>query len=224
MGQLSRMTQFKEKTNQHGQNVGLFTYPSLMAADVLLYNAELVPVGEDQIQHLEVAREIARSLNNHTKKETLVEPKPLLNKASRIMSLTNPDKKMSKSVEGSAIGLLDSEATVIRHIKRAVTDSDPNSTKQSPGVKNLFTIMEGVSDPQVVAHFQDLSKQGRLRYSELKEQLIEDILGFLRPLQKTYHSLISDSSALIKILEQGQKKALPIAEKALLRVKTDLGF
>ena len=224
MGALSRMTQYKEKSNQHGQNVGLFTYPALMAADILLYDAEVVPVGEDQVQHLEIAREIGRTVNSHTGKDTFVEPKPLLNKAARIMALNDPGRKMSKSIPGSAIGLLDDEAEITRNLKRAVTDSDPNSTAMSPGVKNLFTILEGVSSQETVKHFEELQRDGKLRYSELKEQLIEDVLSFLKPIQKAYRGLIKEPDQIKKILEDGRLKAQPIAAKTLKRVKTDLGL
>lgn len=224
MGQLNRMTQYKEKSNQHGQNVGLFTYPTLMAADILLYDAEVVPVGDDQVQHLELAREIARTLNSHTGQATVVEPKPLLTKAARIMSLSDPQKKMSKSVPGSAIGLLDDEATVIRSLKRAVTDSDPHSAELSNGVKNLFVILEGVSDPETVKKFQGLQMQGKLRYSELKEQLIDDVLAFLKPVQKSYRSLIKEPAQLQKILDKGREQAQPIATQVLQRIKKDLGL
>jgi tryptophanyl-tRNA synthetase len=224
IGELSRMTQYKEKSNRHGQNVGLFTYPALMAADILLYDAEVVPVGDDQVQHLEIAREIARTVNTHTGKDTVVEPKPLLTKASRIMALNDPARKMSKSIPGSSIGLLDEEAEIIRNIKRAVTDSDPNSSEMSQALKNLFTILEGVSDPQTVQKFEKMYREGNLRYSELKEQLTEDILSFLKPVQKAYASLIAEPDQIKKILSAGKNKAQPIAQETLSRIKADLGF
>ncbi len=127
IGQLNRMTQFKEKSDRHGQNVGLFTYPVLQTADIALYGAEVVPVGDDQVQHLELSREIIRSFNQFVKEHILVEPKPLLNQAARIMALNDPTKKMSKSIPGSAIGLLATESEISQTIKKAVTDSDPNS-------------------------------------------------------------------------------------------------
>jgi len=223
VGQMNRMTQYKDKSDRHGQNVGLFTYPILMAADILMYDAAVVPVGDEQVQHLEIARDIANSFNGHAGK-TFVEPKPLLTHASRIMALNDPKRKMSKSIAGSAIGLLDDEATVSAVIRRAVTDSDPNSTKMSPGVANLFTILEGFSEPETVQQFQDKYKDGQLKYSELKEQLIEDITAFLRPVQKTYQSLLRNEDDLLKILEEGRKKAAPVAAETLKKTKKALGL
>lgn len=224
IGQLNRMTQYKEKSDRHGQNAGLFTYPALQAADVALYDGEIVPIGEDQVQHLELAREIIRSLNHHTGKQTLIEPKAKLTDAARIMALNNPKVKMSKSVPGSAIGLLDNEADIIKTIRRAVTDSDLNSAEMSPGVKNLFVILGGISSKTTIDHFQGLFKEGRLQYSELKEQLIEDILAFLGPVQKAYTKLIADEDLLLRTLSEGDKKAKPIAEATMRRVKNDLGL
>lgn len=223
VGQLSRMTQYKEKSDRHGQNVGLLTYPVLMAADVLIYDADVVPVGEDQVQHLELAREIARSFNAHAG-ASFTEPKPLLTHLARIMALNDPKRKMSKSISGSAIGLLDDEATVGATIRRAVTDSDPNSAKMSQGVANLFTILAGFSEPETLRQFQDKFKDGQLKYSELKEQLIEDITAFLGPVQKTYKGLLKDEANLLKILEVGRKIAQPIALAKLEIVKKNLGL
>ncbi|MCR4278150.1 MAG: tryptophan--tRNA ligase [Candidatus Berkelbacteria bacterium] len=223
LGQLTRMTQFKEKSDRHGQSVGLLGYPVLMATDILLYDAEIVPVGEDQVQHLELAREIARSFNAHAG-QTFTEPKPLLTKAARIMALNDPKRKMSKSVPGSAIGLLDDEATVTATIRKAVTDSDPNSNKMSPGVENLFTILEGFSTPETATQFGDKYKDGQLKYSELKEQLIEDILAFLGPVQKTYKSLLARPDQLERIIKEGTAKARPIASAKLAIVKKNLGL
>lgn len=224
LGQLNRMTQFKEKSDQFGQNLGLYSYPVLQTADIALYNADVVPVGDDQIQHLELAREIIRSLNNFAQEKVLVEPKPLLNTAARIMALNDPTKKMSKSIPGSAIGLQASEDEISRTIKRAVTDSDPNAAEMSGALKNLMTILEGVSDHQAFTHIQSLHKNGKLQYSELKEQLIEDLIAFLAPIQKTYDTLRKDEKALRRIVEEGKAKAEPVATATLQKVKTALGL
>lgn len=224
LGSLDRMTQFKEKASRHGQNAGLYTYPILQAADVLLYEPDVVPVGEDQAQHLELTRDIAAAVNHHVGQNVLVQPKTLLTKTARVMALNDPTKKMSKSVPGSAIGLLASEAEVGQTIKRAVTDSDPNSTTMSPGVKNLFLILEGMSDEATVKHFEELYQNGQLRYSELKEALIEETLRFLAPIQKTYHSLRADEKTLRRVAAEGQAKANAIANTTLSKVKTALGL
>lgn len=224
VGQLDRMTQFKEKSSRHGQNAGLYTYPVLQAADILLYEPAVVPVGEDQAQHLELTRDVALAFNAHVGKKVLVEPKTLLSKAPRIMALNDPSKKMSKSILGSAIGLLDDEATIERTIKRAVTDSDPNASDMSPAVKNLFVILEGVSSPETVAHFTGLQANGNLRYSELKEALIEDVTYALRPIQAAFKSLRADEKNLLNVLAAGQAQAQPIAQATLKKVKDALGL
>ena len=224
MGALNRMTQYKEKKDQYGQNAGLYTYPILMAADIVIYGAEVVPVGEDQVQHLELAREIVRSVNSHTGKNTLVEPKPLLTKTARVMSLNNPEVKMSKTLLGGAIGILDSEEEIARNIKRAVTDSDPAAPVKGKGLQNLFDILYDISAPETSAKFDKLYADGKLQYSELKEQLIEDILAFLGPVQKTYQSLIKDEDLLRKTLNRGADKARPIAQELLRKIKSDIGL
>ncbi|HUD20676.1 MAG TPA: tryptophan--tRNA ligase [Candidatus Saccharimonadales bacterium] len=224
MGALNRMTQYKEKKDQYGQNAGLYTYPILMAADIVIYGAEVVPVGEDQVQHLELAREIVRSVNSHTGKNTLVEPKPLLTKTARVMSLNNPEIKMSKSLPGGAIGILDTEEEIVRNIKRAVTDSDPAAPVKGKGLQNLFDILYDISAPETSAKLEKLYADGKLQYSELKEQLIEDILAFLGPVQKTYQSLIKDPELLRKTLRHGADKARPIAQELLRKIKTDVGL
>ena len=224
LGQLNRMTQFKEKADAHGQLVGLYTYPILQAADILLYAPEIVPVGEDQAQHLELCRDIAGSLNSHVGETVLVQPKTMLNNGARIMALNNPTKKMSKSVAGSAISLLASTADIEATIKRAVTDSDPNSNELSGGVKNLFLIMEGVSAPETVQQFENMRKDGKLRYSELKEQLIDDLAEFLKPIQAAYKTLRADEQNLRAIAKAGQTKAEAVANVTLSKVKKSLGL
>lgn len=224
LGQLNRMTQFKEKSDTYGQNVGLYTYPVLQTADIVIYNADVVPVGEDQIQHLELAREIVRSFNNFVGEKILVEPKPLVNTAARIMALNDPTKKMSKSIADSAIGLLATEDEIARAIKRAVTDSDVNAKEPSGGLKNLLTILEGVSDHETSRKMAALRSAGKLQYSELKEQLIEDLVAFLAPIQKTYNSIRKDEKELRRIVAEGKAKAEPVASATLQKVKTALGL
>ncbi|QQG49812.1 MAG: tryptophan--tRNA ligase [Candidatus Berkelbacteria bacterium] len=223
VGALSRMTQYKEKSDRHGQNAGLFAYPVLMAADILIYRPEIVPVGEDQAQHVELTRDIVETLNN-LYGQTLAQPKVQLNKAGRVMALNNPTKKMSKSVPGSAITLLDEPSVVEQTLKRAVTDSDPNYSQMSPGVANLFLLLENFSEPETYLHFEEQQKKGTLRYTELKEQLTEDINAFLAPVQKTYHALMDDPAKIRRLLEEGAGKARPVAQETLLVVKKALGL
>ncbi len=224
LGTLDRMTQFKEKSSRTGQNAGLYTYPILQAADILLYEPDVVPVGDDQAQHLELTRDLSQAVNAHVGKRILVEPKTLLSSAARIMALNDPAKKMSKSVPGSAISLLDDEATVERLIKRAVTDSDPNSSEIGPGVKNLFQILAGVSSEETAKHFETLRTDGKLRYAEMKEALIEDVVAELKPIQAAYKSLRADEKNLLKVLNAGRGVAEPIAQTTLKKVKDALGL
>ncbi|HSX42290.1 MAG TPA: tryptophan--tRNA ligase [Candidatus Saccharimonadales bacterium] len=224
LGALDRMTQFKEKSSRHGQNAGLYTYPILQAADILTYEPDVVPVGEDQAQHLELTRDVAQAVNSHAGKKVLVEPKTLLSKAPRVMALNDPTKKMSKSIPGSAIGLLDDEAAIERTIKRAVTDSDPNSSAISSALKNLFVILAGVSSAETVEHFEKLRQDGKLRYSDLKEALIEDTIHLLKPIQAAYQSLRADEPNLLKVLDAGRCVAQPIAIATLKKVKDALGL
>jgi tryptophanyl-tRNA synthetase len=224
VGQLNRMTQYKEKSDHHGQNAGLLTYPVLQTADIELYKANIVPIGEDQVQHLELSREIIRSFNHHVGQAVFPEPKTMLNKGARIMALNNPTRKMSKSVAGGAIGLLDSEATITQTIKRAVTDSDINSSEVSDGVKNLLLLLEGVSSHETVQHFDQLRSEGKLRYSDLKEALIEDLMHFLSPIQQAYHGLRRDEKNLLQIVETGRQKAEVVANETLDEAKKALGL
>ncbi len=224
LGQLNRMTQFKEKSDQYGQSVGLFTYPVLQTADIALYDAETVPVGEDQVQHLELAREIVRSFNGHVGSDVLTEPKPLLTKAARVMALNDPTKKMSKSIAGSSVLLTDDAATVERTLKRAVTDTDPNAATKSPAVANLFLLLDNFSEPETARHFDEQYQKGTIRYSDLKEQLIEDITAFLVPVQKTYQQLLDDPAKLETILRHGAETARPVAAATVARAKKSLGL
>lgn len=224
LGQLNRMTQFKEKSDQYGQLVGLYTYPVLQTADIALYDAAVVPVGDDQVQHLELAREIVRSFNSHVGQDVLVEPKPLLSASARIMALNDPTKKMSKSVVGSAVLLTDDAAAVERLIKRAVTETDPHSSEMSPALRNLFGMLEGFGEPETVRHFEDQYKRGTIRFSELKEQLIEDMTAFLTPVQKTYAALLDNPEQVRTILTKGADAARPVAQATLTRVKKALGL
>lgn len=223
IGQLQRMTQFKEKSSKNSQNAGLFTYPVLMTADVAAYQATHVPVGDDQIQHLELSREIIRSFNKKVGDQVLVEPQPILSKHPRLMSLNNPDIKMSKSIPGSAIGLLDSDDQIAKTIRRAVTDSDTNSAALSPAMTNLMAILEAVSEPGVVNSCLKDYKNNKLSYSEFKELLTEEVITFLKPIKKAYHSLMTHPDELDKILKKGNAKANQVSRSVLSEVKKSLG-
>lgn len=226
LGNLQRMHQFKEKSHQHDQhvNAGLMNYPILMAADILLYKAGLVPVGEDQIQHLELTREIARRFNNAFG-ETFPEPRPQMTKAARVMALNDPERKMSKSIEGSYIALSDEPEEIRRKIARAVTDAGPvPGAEMSPGVRNLFTLLEAFADAETVARFTKLYDEGALRYSDLKRTLADAMVESLAPLQARRKELLARPEELWDILRAGAGKARALAQETLREVKDKMGF
>ncbi|AEM78830.1 tryptophan--tRNA ligase [Thermoanaerobacter wiegelii] len=224
-GELSRMTQFKEKSKgKETVSVGLFTYPDLMAADILLYNTHYVPVGEDQKQHLELTRDIAQRFNNRFG-ETFVVPEPMILKfGARIMSLTDPTKKMSKSDSdpNNRINLLDEPSVIKKKIMRAVTDSETEirlDWENKPGVSNLLTIYSlftGMEIEEVVNKFKG---QG---YGTLKKELAEVVIDKLTVIQKNYKDLSRDY--VLKVLKEGAERAQAVAEKTLREVKEKMGL
>jgi len=223
MGELERMTQFKEKSFQNKKNVnaGLFTYPILMAADILLYKADMVPAGEDQVQHIELARDIAKRFNKKFGK-IFPEPMPRLEKSGRIMSPSDPSKKMSKSLgEKHYIALTDSEKTIRQKIKSAVTDSGKNG--ESKGVKNLFSILESL-DAQIAKSVKEEQKNGTLKYSDLKEIVSNTIISHLKPFQERRKEFEKNPEKIAKILSQGADAAREIASKTISEVRTKTGI
>ncbi|MDR0404434.1 MAG: tryptophan--tRNA ligase [Oscillospiraceae bacterium] len=227
-GELSRMTQFKsksEKISSSSVNVGLFTYPSLMAADILLYNTNLVPVGADQKQHLEITRTIAMRFNG-LYGDTFVVPEPLIPETgAKIMSLQDPSKKMSKSDENesSRISIFDDESTIIRKFSRAVTDSD-NKVLKSPdkkGVNNLMTIYScatGKNDEEIQKEF---SNRG---YKDFKEAVANVVYEQLKPIQKNFSKYMENENYIKSCYEEGASRASDIAKKTLRSVKEKVGF
>ena len=227
MGELNRMTQFKDKSKKNNANInaGLFTYPILMASDILLYQADLVPVGADQKQHLELARNIAERFNNEYS-PTFKIPEPYIpNHGARIMSLQSPKSKMSKSDENenNFIGLLDNEKTILKKIKRSVTDSGSKVNYQNggEGLKNLINIYSLFSGEKIELIEQKYINQG---YKEFKDGLTEVVIESLRPIQKKYHSLIDEKSYLEKILNEGSTNAMYRARKTIQKVYRKIGF
>ncbi|NBG87414.1 tryptophan--tRNA ligase [Isachenkonia alkalipeptolytica] len=227
LGELNRMTQFKEKSEKHKNNInaGLFTYPVLQAADILLYDTHLVPVGEDQKQHLELSRDIALRFNNHYG-ETFEVPEVFIPKAgARIMSLQEPEKKMSKSDENQqgTIFLMDEDKVIEKKIKRAVTDSENeiNYREEQPGVKNLINIyatMEGISIEAAMAHFEG---EG---YGKLKKDVAEVTVAHLQPFKEEYRRYMENPDHLLKVSKRGAEKARERSEKTMERVKDRLGL
>jgi len=222
---LERMTQFKDKTGKNRENVsaGLFDYPVLMAADIILYDAEVVPVGKDQFQHIEITRTLARRFNDRFG-DTFKIPEPFFTKeVMSVMGLDDPTKKMSKSAgsEYSYIALLDDPDTVRKKIKKAVTDSgtEIKYAEDKPALCNLINIYSGFSgkNPKEI----EKAYEGK-GYADFKSDLAEVIVGFLEPFQKKYRA-ISDEDAL-KILSDGAKKLKPIAKNKMDEVKNKIGF
>lgn len=227
MGELQRMTQYKDKTakGETGITAGLFTYPCLMAADILMYDADYVPVGVDQTQHVELARDLAERFNNRYG-ETFRIPKPLTPKVgAKIYSLQNPTKKMSKSEANpkGTIDLLDDPAQARNKIKSAVTDSlgticyDPIN---QPGVSNLLMIHSSLSNEPIASIVERFQGKG---YGELKKEVGDIVYDFLSDLQARYREIIA-SGKIDEILREGNAKASYIAEKKLRKVKKKLGF
>ena len=222
LGELERMTQFKEKSAQHKKNVnaGLFTYPILQAADILLYKADRVPVGEDQVQHVELTRDIAKKFNKKFGK-TFPEPKPILTASARIMSPADPTKKMSKSLgDKHYIALTDSADTIRKKIKSAVTDTSTGA--DSPGIKNLFAILEAF-DERASKGFKMEHKSGNLRYSDLKDVVANTIISYLTPFQERRKELEEQREEVAEILINGAEKAQKIAEKTMQEVREKIG-
>ena len=229
MGELNRMTQFKDKSakNEDNINAGLFTYPVLMAADILLYDADLVPVGDDQKQHLELCRDVANRFN-HVYGDIFTVPEPYIAPVgARIMSLQEPEKKMSKSESenmNNVIYLMDSPDLIMKKFKRAMTDS-LNQIKfgpDQPGVSNLLTIYACVTDKKIedcVAEFADSPG-----YGHLKTRVGEAVVAHLEPYQKKYAELAANPDYIDGIIRNNAARANEMAQRTLERVKDAVGF
>ncbi len=227
MGELNRMTQFKDKAAKHADNInaGLFTYPVLMAADILLYQADLVPVGIDQMQHLEITRDIAQRFNS-TYGDVFTLPEAYIGKVgAKIMSLQEPSKKMSKSDENpnGSIYLMDDKDTIMRKCKRAVTDSVGiiRYTDEQPGLKNLIDIYcacTGKTPDEVMKEFDGKG------YGEFKPAVGEAVAAILMPLQEEQARLTADKAYIDGIIKENAEKAAYYANKTLRKVQRKIGF
>ena len=227
MGELSRMTQYKDKSKKMGESigVGLFTYPVLMASDILLYNADLVPVGQDQKQHLELARDLAARFNS-AYSDTFKIPDPYIPKVgAKIMDLQDPTKKMSKSEENpnSYILIMDSPDVIRKKISRAVTDSIGivNYSDEQPGVKNLINIIcaiKNTTPEEVVASYEGKG------YADLKKDVAEIIIEELAPVQEKANALLNDKKYLEEIYKEGAQKANYASMKTLRKMQKKIGL
>ena len=226
-GELSRMTQYKDKSAKHPDNVnaGLFTYPVLMAADILIYNADLVPVGIDQKQHLELARNIAQRFNG-LYSPTFTMPEPYILKAgAKIMSLQEPDKKMSKSDTNanSFVLMTDDADTILRKFKRAVTDSDGvvRASEDKPGVTNLMTIYSVFTGKDFEAIEKEFDGQG---YGAFKEAVAQSVIDGLAPIQGEYKRILEDKDYVDSVLKQGAEQASRLADRMVAKVYKKIGL
>lgn len=223
MGDLSRMTQYKDKKHAFGANAGLLNYPILMAADIMVYDAKVVPVGEDQLQHLELTRSLARRFNERYGK-TMVEPEALLTETPRIMSLGNPMKKMSKSDPASCLFVDDTPTDIVNKVKRAVTDSDGIvrfDAERKPGVANLLRIQSAVTMTPIPA----LEKQyDGIGYAVFKREVGEAIADYFGPFRVHKKRLMKKPRALISILESGSRKARKRADTKIDAVYKKIGL
>lgn len=227
MGELNRMTQFKDKASKHADNInaGLYTYPVLMAADILLYQADVVPVGKDQLQHLEITRDIAQRFNA-IYGDVFTMPKPYVGKAgAKIMSLQEPSKKMSKSDENSnaSIYLMDDADTIIRKFKRAVTDSEAavRYREEQPGIKNLIDIYCACTGKTPEETEKEFDSKG---YSDFKLAVGESVVSVLKPVQERFLELITDKEYIDGIIKENAEKANYYASKTLRKVQKKVGF
>lgn len=250
MGELNRMTQYKEKSDQYKDmaSAGLFNYPVLMAADILLYKADRVPVGEDQLQHLELARILARRFNSRFG-ETFPEPQPILSPTPRVMSLKDPSKKMSKSVPGSYLSITDTDDEIRDIIRRATTDSTftrqstTNGTRmnnssaisrasagtggqkdKSPAIANLFVLLKAFTDENTYQNFAKQYQNSTIKYTELKDALADAIIITLAPIRKRFAELMLDPDLLKHFLSDGAAKLAPIANATIKEVKKSAGL
>ena len=226
-GELSRMTQFKDKSAKHGDNInaGLFTYPVLMAADILLYQADLVPVGQDQRQHLELARDIAVRFNN-SYSDTFTVPEGYIQKTGmKIMSLAEPTKKMSKSDTNpnASVGILDSRDDIVRKFKRAVTDSDTvvRYAEGKDGINNLMSIYSCFTGKDYEAIEREFDGKG---YGDFKLAVGETVADSLAPIRAEFDRLMQDKKYLEEVMKNGAERASYIARKTISKVHKKIGY
>ena len=227
-GELSRMTQFKDKSAKHADNInaGLFTYPCLMAADILLYQPDFVPVGEDQKQHVEICRDIANRFN-HVYGDVFKMPEPYIPKqGARVMSLNQPDTKMSKSIPEGCVFLMEKPEDILRKFKRAITDSDTErcvryDPQAKPGVSNLMQIYSAVTGKSFEAIEAEFEGKG---YGAFKPAVGEAVVELLRPIREETERLLADKAYLEGVYRAGAERASRVAERTLRKVYKKVGF
>ena len=227
MGEMSRMTQFKDKSAKHADNIncGLFTYPVLMAADILLYQTDLVPIGADQKQHLEICRDIAERFNA-LYGDVFTIPEGYFPKVgARVMSLQEPTRKMSKSdPEDTYIAILDTPEIIRKKIRRAVTDSENRvvfDPENKPGVANLMSIMSALDGKTMEEISNEYSGQG---YGKFKDAVADCVIAALEPIQREYDRISADKAYLQQVMDSGRERAAAISHRTMLKVRKKLGI
>ena len=227
MGELQRMTQFKDKSAKHADNInaGLFTYPVLMAADILLYQTDLVPIGADQKQHLELSRDIAERFNA-IYGDVFVVPDGYFPKVgARVMSLQEPTRKMSKSdPEDTYIAILDKPEIIRKKMRRAVTDCDNSviyDPENKPGVSNLMSIMSALTGMSMDAISAEYDGKG---YGRFKDAVADSVIAALEPIQQRYEQISADKAYLQEVLQSGAERASRLAHKTMLKVRKKIGY
>jgi tryptophanyl-tRNA synthetase len=228
MGELERTTSFKEKARKQPDNVnaGLLTYPVLMAADILIHRANKVPVGKDQEQNLEMTRKFAKRFNRVYNTEVFPIPSPF-NFGKDLIKIPGLDGsgKMGKS-EGNGIYLIDEDTVIRKKVMRAVTDAGPQEKNQSPpeSVQNLFTLMNVLSDNDITAQYKDAYADCSIRYGDMKKQLAEDVIQFVKPIREKFNDIANNEEYLRKVVKIGAEKARESASKTLKEVRNIIGF
>lgn len=230
LGELERCTSFKDKIRQQPQNVnaGLLTYPTLMAADILVHKADFVPVGKDQEQHLEMARTFGNRFNRMYGVEYFPEPQAFNfgKELIKIPGLTGTGKMGKSEGEGNAIYLNDTPEAIRKKVMRAVTDSGPTEPNQqmSEPIANLFQLLDVVSKPETVQYFKEQYNSCQIRYGDLKKQLAEDMTIFVNPFREKIEATLADDAYLTKVAEMGKEKAKASAGKTINEVREIIGF
>ncbi|MDC1107206.1 tryptophan--tRNA ligase [Prolixibacteraceae bacterium] len=229
LGELERTTSFKDKARKQPENVnaGLLTYPVLMASDIIIHKANLVPVGKDQEQNLEMARKFAKRFNRMYKNELFPIPRPFTFDGEDMVKIPGLDGsgKMGKS-EGNAIGLVEDPKSIHKKVMKAVTDAGPTEMNQEKPevIQNLFQLMDVVSSSDTVAHFDSLYNKCEIRYGDLKKQLSEDIINFTAPIRERFNEIEKDDAYLAKVAKMGAEKARESAAATLAEVRQTMGI
>lgn len=225
VAELERMTQYKDKAAKQAKNInmGLLDYPVLQAADILLYHGELVPVGKDQIQHVEITRNIAHWFNNKFQTEYFAEPQPLLTKIPKVMSLAVPEQKMSKSAGPKHyLAINDSPKTIAEKLAKAVTGTGTEKTLPLGG-ENLLLLLEHFGSKNDLSYFNQQAKEKNIKYGELKQTLAKSIAEYFAPYREKRLELEAKPDYIAKVLKQGAEKARPVAQKTIKEVKELIG-